>query len=106
MRSDDVEVTLEHLDAPGIQSWIGGLAASQLKAMGTVTLFIGDDNKLRVANPVHVYLGPEAVIDEDEQEPRPFRWVRPILGEAKPQFAAWKDGTLWEIEFYDDRPGG
>lgn len=102
MQSEDIEVTLEHLDAPGIQSWIGGMAAKQLKAMGTITLFIGEDNKLRVANPVHVYLGPGAVIDE-EQEDRSFRWVRPIIGEAKPQFAAWKDGTLWEIEFTDDK---
>lgn len=101
-----IELNRSHLSSPNTQLWLGGLAAHQLQTMGTVTLFLGEDGKVRVANPVHVYLGPEAMVDDESsgQVPR-VRWLRPIVGEAKPQMAAWKDGMLWEVEIDDELDG-
>lgn len=98
-KREEVDVHRNHLSNPRTQLWLGSMVATHLLKMGTITLFLGDDGKLRTANPLHVYLGPQALIDDESDGERPFRWVRPVVGEAKPQFAAWKDNTLWEIEF-------
>jgi len=56
---------------------------------------------------VHVYIHPQAVEDTAGRE---YRHVRPILGDGKPNYAAMKDGILWEVEFVDEKseenPGG
>jgi len=96
-----IDVRKDHLSNPRTRLWLGALVSVQLQAVGTITLFLGEDGKVRVANPLHVYLGPQAMIDDESEDERPFRWVRPVIGEAKPQFAAWRDDTLWEIEFTD-----
>jgi hypothetical protein len=99
----DIELLKSHLSNPGTHLWLGGLVCKQLQAMGTITLFLSeDDGKVRIANPLHVYLGSQAMIDEDSDD-RPFRWLRPVVGEAKPQFVAWRNGDLWEIEFTDEK---
>lgn len=99
-----VDLTRHHLSNPRTQLWLGSLAATHLNAVGTVTLFLGEDGKVRVANPLHVYLDGPAMMGDEDFGKRSFRWVRPVVGEAKPQYAAWKDGTLWEVEFTDEQP--
>lgn len=96
-----IDLQRSHLSNPRTQLWLGSLASTQLLVMGTVTFFLGEDGKVRVANPLHVYLDGKAMIDDESDEERPFRWVRPVIGEAKPQYVAWKDNALWEIEFTD-----
>ena len=97
-----VDLKKGHLTNQATQMWLGKLVAVQLKAVGTVTLFLGEDGNIRLANPLHVYLdGPAMMQDEDFGE-RPFRWVRPVVGEGKPQYAAWRDDVLWEVEFVDE----
>lgn len=103
-KREEIDLLRNHLDSPGVHVWLGKLAAQHLKIVGSVTLFLGEDHKIRIANPEDVYLGPQAVIDEVERGDRPVRWVRPVAREAKPKLAALRDGALWEIEFADDEP--
>lgn len=95
------DITLDNIDSPEAQIWLGLLTADQLKAMGSVTLFVAEDGGIRAANPLHVYLdGPE--VYEGLPSNR-YRWLRPIVGEMKPQYVAWRDGQLWEIEFVPEQ---
>lgn len=80
--------------------FLGMMAARGLELFGQVTLMISGDDKVAMANPVHVYLDVGAFISDQELPTHPpFRWVRPVLGQGKPQYVAWKEGVLWEIEF-------
>ncbi|NNL46950.1 MAG: hypothetical protein HKO76_01110 [Acidimicrobiia bacterium] len=101
-KREEIDLDHAHLDRPGVHIWLGKLVAQHLKVLGSVTLFLGEDHKIRIANPEDVYLGPQAVIDEVENGNRSVRWVKPIERAAKPKLAALKDGALWEIEFTDD----
>jgi hypothetical protein len=84
--------------------FIGLMAAKGLAAFGQVTLIMGSDDKVCIANPTQVYLDVGAVINDDSDPallPK-FKWVRPILGSGRPQYVAYRDGELWEIEFVDE----
>jgi hypothetical protein len=96
-----VEVGLEELRRPDVIHHLGELAAAGLTALGQVTLFRNPDGKVCIANPVHVFFAPGALLEDDGEDLPPYRWVRPIMGSGRPQYAAWRDGELWEIEFED-----
>jgi len=99
------EVGLHELTNPNIWTFLGGLAAKQLTSFGQVTFLISDTNHVAMANPVHVYLGADAIVNGEEvSEVPPYRWVRPIIGSGKPQHVAMRDGQLWEIEFINEEP--
>lgn len=93
------EIGLEELYREDAIYFLGLMAAQGLRNFGQVTFIMGADQKVCVANPVHVYLDSQAVTSDDSPAP-PFKWVRPILGSGRPQYSAWKNGELWEIEFY------
>ena len=75
---------------------LGELCAAALASQGQIHLFLHEDGTLRIANPLHVYLDA-AALSEDGHQPK-FRWRRPVLGADKPQYVAWRDSQLWEIE--------
>lgn len=80
--------------------FLGLMAARSLETLGQVTFLMSQDDKVAIANPTHVYLDAKAVVTDDPSgKSPPFRWVRPILGQGRPQYVAWKNGELWEIEF-------
>ena len=84
--------------------FIGLMAAKGLAAFGQVTLIMGADDKVCIANPTQVYLDAGAII-ADDMDPSlvpKYKWVRPILGSGRPQYVAYRDGELWEIEFIDE----
>jgi hypothetical protein len=84
--------------------FLGLMAAKGLAAFGMVTLTMGVDDKVCIANPVHVYLDAQAMVNDDvgEDQLSKFKWVRPILGSGRPQYTAWRNGELWEIEFTNE----
>lgn len=83
--------------------YLGLMAAKGLTAFGQITLIMGADDKVCVANPVHVYLDAQAIIDDVSVDQVPdYKYVRPVLGSGRPQYCAWRDGELWEIEFVDE----
>jgi len=85
--------------------FIGLMAAKSLMTFGQITLVMGASETVCVANPTQVYLDAGAIIDDEGlSEVPPFKWVRPILSSGRPQYVAWRDGELWEIEFEDDFP--
>lgn len=85
--------------------FLGLMAAKSLLTIGQVTLIMGADEDVCIANPTQVYLGAGAIIDDGKMTEIPdFKWVRPILPSGRPQYAAWRDGELWEIEFIDEEP--
>lgn len=83
-----------------IAAWFTQLAGLCLRGAGSVTFILDDDQNVRWANPVHVYLDENAVLEETPG--RAYRWLRPIVGEGKPQYVAWRNGQLWEIEFLNE----
>jgi hypothetical protein len=82
--------------------FLGMMAAHGLRNFGQVTLIVGGNDKVCVANPVHVYLDSQAMLNEDLEKLPPFRWVRPVLGSGKPQYCAMREGEMWEIEFLEE----
>jgi hypothetical protein len=84
--------------------FIGLLAATALEKVGQVTLLINAKDRVAIANPLHVYLDAQAMADEEDGIVPPFHYVRPILGEGRPQAVAFKDGELWEICFDEAQP--
>ena len=83
--------------------FLGVMASRGLEAFGQVSMVISGSGKVSIANPVHVYYDVSAWMDDDISELPPFTWVRPILGQGKPQYVAWKDGELWEIKFDNEK---
>ena len=86
--------------------FIGLMAAKGLAVFGHATLIMGADDKVCIANPTKVYLDAGAIITDDMPlgvEPK-FKYVRPILATGRPQYVAWRDSELWEIEFTDEEP--
>ena len=96
-RDEFVDITKEKLDNPDTASFLGHVAAAFLKEAGTCTLFIDEYGFVRVANPVHVYLDTQAT--EEPPTDAEVRFIRPVVGEAKPQWVQMKDGRLWEVAF-------
>jgi len=77
------------------------IAVAGLKNYGQVTFVMRPDDGVAFANPAHVHIHPQAIEDLGD---KPYRIVRPILGDGRPSFVIWKDGILWEIEFIDEQP--
>lgn len=83
--------------------FIGLMAVKGLAAFGHATLIMGADDKVCIADPTKVYLdAATAIADDTPDEELKFRYVRPILPTGRPQFVAWRDSELWEIEFTDE----
>ena len=100
-KEEEIDLTLEALDNEAAVVFLGWWVANSLKKLGQVTLIVNSQDKVAMANPVHVFIGPLAFLDESEKDPK-FRWVRPILGQGTPQTVAWRDGELWEIELIEE----
>jgi hypothetical protein len=101
---NEVDVGPQELRRRDVIFHLGELAAAGLSSVGQVTLIMNPSGNVCIANPLHVFMAPESVLDEDTEEVPPFRWVRPVLGSGRPQYAAWRDDQLWEIEFEGEGP--
>jgi len=100
----EYEISRSDLRKQASVYFIGLMAARSLETFGQVTLIMSDDDKVAIANPVHVYLDAGAFIGDEKMAKAPnYHWVRPVLGQGKPQYCAWRSGELWEIEF-DEEP--
>jgi len=99
-----VDVGQEELRRRDVIFHLGELAAAGLNSVGQITMFKNPDGNVCIANPVHVYFAPGAILEDDGEETPPFKWVRPILSSGRPQYAAWKGDRLWEIEFDGEPP--
>ncbi len=85
--------------AMGARELLGDIAARCLKGAGRVAFMLDEEGVVRWVNPTQVLLLDGAL---DDQPDRPFRWVRPALGDGQPTFVAFRNGELWEIEFEED----
>ena len=79
--------------------YLGLMAARGLKEHGTFTFLVREDGKIAMPNPTYVHIEAGALLVDEGDKLPPYRFVRPVLGSGKPQYVAWRDGTLWEIEF-------
>jgi hypothetical protein len=96
------EVSIADLDKMEVVTWLGVLAAMSLQKAGVVTFFVDDAGTVQLANPLGVFLD----IRRMQAPTKPFRFVRPILMNNRPQYVAIKnDGTLWEIEYIEEHEG-
>jgi hypothetical protein len=93
------EISRQDLRRQDAIYFLGLMVSKALESFGQVTLMMSQDDKVAVANPVHVYLDAKAVITDMGDPLPPFHWVRPVLGHGRPQYVAWKNGELWEISF-------
>ena len=93
------EISRQDLKRQDAVYFLGLCAANQLEKLGIAVFTLSPDGKVAMPNPTHVYLDADAYMNEDIQSLPPFKWVRPILGQGKPQYVAWRNGELWEIEF-------
>jgi len=91
------------LDREDAMYFLGLMAAHSLKTFGQVNMMIAANDRVCIANPIHVYFDAGAYVHEDLAELPPFQWKRPIVSEGRPQYVAWREGELWEIEF-DEEP--
>jgi hypothetical protein len=96
------EITRDNLMSDEAILFLGAMAAKSLELFGQVTFLMSGSGGVAVANPVHVYLDTSAWLDDDARALPKYRYVRPVLGQGKPQYVAWKNGELWEIEFEDE----
>lgn len=94
-----VELSRDNLQTQPAIEMLGTIAAGSLKEYGQATFVMRPDGGVAFANPTHVHVHPQAVPDLQD---RPFRTVRPILGNGRPAYVVWKNGMLWEIEFVDE----
>lgn len=99
LKNPNEDINRENLGTEGAVTTLGAIAAASLKTYGQATFVMRDDGGVAFANPAHVHVHPQAIEDMGD---RPFRYKRPILGDGRPNFVAWKDGILWEVEFSDD----
>lgn len=91
------DLTLGDLESLDAIVGLGQNAASLLKTFGTVTFYVDEQGKVRLANSLLVYLDASLAHPPDDVEPR---FVRPIITAGKPQYVAKRpDGSLWEVEF-------
>lgn len=98
------EITRDNLMSDEAILYLGAVVAKSLELFGQVNLLLSGSGSVAIANPVHVYFSVDAYTDEDVHEAPPYKWVRPVLGQGKPQFVAWRNGELWEIEFSKGDP--
>lgn len=96
-----VEMTRDNLETPGALELLAALAVAGLKNYGQVTFVMRPDGGVAFANPAHVHVHPQAVEDLGD---KPYRLVKPILGDGRPNYVIWKDGILWEVEIVDEQP--
>ena len=96
------EITRDNLMSDEAIMFLGAMAARSLELFGQVTFLMSGSGSVSVANPVHVYLDTSAWVDDDRTDPPRYHYVRPVLGQGKPQYVAWRNGELWEIEFEDE----
>jgi tRNA1(Val) A37 N6-methylase TrmN6 len=94
-----VEMTRENLETLAAAETLAAIAIAGLKQHGQATFVMRPDGGVAFANPAHVHIHPQAVPDIED---KPFRYVRPILGEGRPSFVVWRDGILWEIEWIEE----
>jgi hypothetical protein len=94
-----VDLTREILDSPAAIEMLGILTAASLKKYGEAHFVMRPDDGVAFVEPWHVAMEPQAVREIFE---KPFRFVRPILGNGQPQLTVWKGGVLWEIELVDE----
>lgn len=94
-----VDLTKENLDTPQAAGTLALLAVLALKKYGRVTFVVLPNGGIAFANPSHVDIHPEALKD---LQGKSMRFVRPLLGDGRPSFVAWKDGILWEVVPTDD----
>jgi tRNA1(Val) A37 N6-methylase TrmN6 len=93
-----VEMNKDNLESLGALETLATIAVAALKNYGQVTFVMRPDGGVAFANPAHVHIHPQAIEDLGD---KPFKYVRPILGDGRPGFVAWKDGILWEVAFTD-----
>jgi hypothetical protein len=93
------DMTRENLETFGAAETLAAIAVAGLKQHGQVTFVMRPDGGVAFANPAHVHIHPQAVPDIAEGN---FRYVRPILGDGRPNFVVWRDGILWEVELAND----
>jgi hypothetical protein len=102
---EGMEITRDNVESvPAIQE-LGVLAARALKDLGVITLVVRPDGKVSYANPLYVHVEAKALPDPALLE-RPFRYVRPVIGDGHARFVAWREGRLWEITFDDESVEG
>jgi len=93
-------ITRANMGTPEACLYIGGLAARSLELFGQATFVISPEGDIVVyANPTHIFIHPDATREEGGKN---YRLVRPILGSGRPQYAAWHQNELWEVEFLDE----
>lgn len=93
------DVSIRNLDEPDVLAWLAALCSVHLKVAGSVTFFIDEDGYVQLANPLGVFLD----IERMKAPEKPYRFVRPIITDGRPQYIAVReDGTIWEIEFTDE----
>lgn len=97
------EVSREELKESGVIVYLGVLAAKSLYNYGTAVFCLDDSGKVVQANPIHVYLGPEAIVQDNQKD---VLWIRPIIGNGTPKYAAWRDGVLWEVQKTNEEGNG
>ena len=91
------DLTLRDLETTDALVELGRNAVEMLKSFGTSTFLLDEQGKVRVANPLHVYIDDRMAHPPEGVEPV---FVRPILTDGKPQYVAKKpDGSLWEVEY-------
>ena len=78
---------------------LASIAAQCLKGAGRVAFMLDEDGNVRWVNPTQVLLLEGAL---DDQPDRPYRWLRPAIGDGQPTFVAYRQGELWEIEFEEE----
>jgi len=93
-----VEMTRDNLESLGALETLATICAAGLKKYGQATFVMRPDGGVAFANPAHVHIHPQAIEDLGD---KPYRLVRPILGDGRPNYVVWKDGILWEIAFED-----
>lgn len=93
------EINRTNLDSLGAVATLGAWAAAFLKECGKAVFVLNPEGEVTWANPVLVDVPIDSVKDLSD---RPYRFVRPILTDGRPQFVALRDGRLWEIEFIDE----
>jgi len=100
------DISRADLDREDAIYFLGLMAAHGLKLFGQVNMVMGMDDKVCLANPIHVYFDAAAYIHEDADHTPSFKWKRPVISEGRPQYVAWRNGELWEIEFEESEAEG
>lgn len=96
MMSEEVPITRAKLSEGDAVITIGAIAAKHLRRLGVVTMVIDQDEEVRVANPLFVYIDEQAFNRAEMNEE--LRYIRPIVSDGKPQLVAFKGDELWEVE--------